>query len=485
MLWQILAIVTLPILISSVGVEDFGIFSLAAASMGYFGIMSQPARQAIVKFAAQSQNDELEINRVFNSAFVLNIGAGVLMAGILGSLAIYADVIFDVSPGNEGRVAILLCMYAAASVIIQPLAIYGSLLLGFQMYGPIAVFDSIGAVSRVVVILAIWRFDGTIFWYAINELCIEIVRGLVLRLVVKKRYSFVKLRRDYIENEVFVKIFKYGGWTVLYMLSLLVVNQGSRVLVGIILSVSAITYFHVAGMLYNLVNTVSSYIRSAVLPSGAAAMKEGDHVFLEKLIYSGSKLSLCILLPVCIQLAVFSQVIIGVWMGEEFIEHTVVLSQLMILSWLFMIPTFNLIHIYWAQKDISMLSIVAITLAILYIPCTIYLVKHYGLDGVGISIMVFFAVQLPAQLSVISRKIDINIKRYLIKICAPIYIMSMLYGYVVFVILNEAIHIEGLLALFFIFSFSVALNIAVNILLTSRKEGMMLLNKFHHVLTRS
>ena len=117
MLWQVLAIITLPILISSVGIEDFGIFSLAAASLGYFGIMSQPARQAMVKFAAQNQNNELEINRIFNSAFMLNIGAGLMMALILGLLAIYADVIFDISPGNEGRVAALLGMYAVASLV--------------------------------------------------------------------------------------------------------------------------------------------------------------------------------------------------------------------------------------------------------------------------------------------------------------------------------------------------------------------------------
>lgn len=484
-LWQILALVTLPILINSVGIEEFGIFALAAASFGYFGILSMPARQAMVKFTAQNEGDELELNRVFNSALVLNIGAGLLMGLILGVLAIYADVIFDISQEKVVQMKTLFAMYAVATIFIQPLSIYTSMLRGMQKAGIIATYDSVAAMMRVAVIALIYFMDGTILWYAINEICIELFRGIFLRSVVRKQYPYVHIDMKVIDKGLFRKILGYGGWTVLYVLSLLIVTQGSKIIIGAVLAVSAVTYFHIAGMLFNLINTVSDFIRSAVLPSGARAMAAGDHAFVDKLIYSGGKVSLCMLLPVAIMMAVFSGLIIRIWMGEEFVDSTVLLSQIMIASWLFILPTFNLVHIYWGQKDISTLSLLSIVLSVIFIPLSIVLMGSYGIDGVGIATFLFYAVQLPFQFRTITSKIDIDIKRYILNVCFPIYAVSILYGYLVYEFVISKLEVTGLLLLVLYFGIAVITGILINILLTSRDEGLMIMGKFQQLIVKT
>lgn len=485
MLWQVLALLTLPILISSVGIEDFGIFSLAAASLGYFSLMSLPARQAMVKFAAQTADHRGETKKVFNAALLLNIAAGIFVATVLGLLSIFANDLFNISPDNIERTQLLLALYAIAGLVIQPMTIYGSLLRGFQIFKPIALLDSIAAVARVSVILLIYFFDGSIFWYAINEVALELLKSVILRSYVRKYFDYIKVDFRGINSEVVGKIFSYGGWTVIYVLSLLVVTQGSKILIGVMMSVAAITYFHVAIMLYNLVNTVSNMIRSSVLPSGAAAIKAGDHVYVDKLINSGSKISLCILLPVCIQLMVYSEVIIRVWMGEEFVKDASVLSLLMIMSWLFVIPNFLLTHVYWAKNDISALSKLSITCAVLYMPIMMIMVEYYEIHGVGMAFLLFFAVQFPFQLRIIARKIELDIKRYLTEVCFPIYVITGITGIISIYMLKYLFEIEGLFMLLFCFVLTVGVSVVLNFVATSRSDGLFLLNKFQHMLSRT
>lgn len=482
--WQVLALVTLPILIGAVGAEDFGMFSLAAASFGYFGVLSLPARQAVMKFTAQcAEEDTSEFNTIFNSSFVLNILAGVLVFMLLALVGLYSAELFDVAAGNESRISTLLYMYAAAALFIQPLSTYGSLLFGLQDYKPVALMEAVVAVSRVVVILLVYFLDGSIFWYAINELGMETIKALVLRKKAMRRLPGLKIRPGFIRESSLRKILSFGGWAVVYTLALLIITHASKILVGVMLPVVMVTYFHIGLMLFNLVNTAASFVKSAVLPSGASAMAAGDHVFVKKLVYSGSKASLAFLLPVCIQMLVFSEPIISVWMGPDYVDTTQPVASWLIASWLFYLPIYMLTNVYWGTKDISLLSITAIAGALVYIPVLVGLVRLNGLSGAGQATMFYFLTQLPLQLLIISERLGLQPGSFLVRVCGPAYLSSLLFGVIVWLMLQYMGSPAGLLLLVMSLGLAVSASIALNFALVSRGEGAFLVKKFRELLS--
>ena len=91
-------------------------------------------------------------------------------------------------------------------------------------------------------------------------------------------------------------------------------------------------------------------------------------------------------------------------------------------------------------------------------------------------------ITLPIQLLIISKRIEINLRRYLVKICAPIYTLIILYGCVIFTLLKEMNLNDSLSLLVLSLGISVVTSVIINILLTSRDEGLMLINKFHQLI---
>lgn len=477
-LWQILALISLPILIKTVGTADFGIFSLAAASIGYFSILSLPARQAVMKFVAQYGEESKEkVGQIFNSAFILNVLTGIAVSLMLAGLALNAAELFDLETEHLEKAEMLLYVYALSAIIIHPMSVFGSLLYGYQRYGSVAIIDGVGAITRFSMILLIYAFDGSIFWYVAHEIAFEISKNLILARIAIKEFGSKYLRLHVVEWRSLKSILEFGGWSAMYALSLIILTQGNKVLVGMVLSVSMVTYLHVAYMLYNLVNTAASYLRAAVLPSSSSALAAGDDAFISRLVHSGTTMSVAVILAICVNMLVFLEDILRVWMGSEFVDNALGVSRLLVFSWVFIAPTFLLTHVYWGQKDIGPVSKVALTGALLQIPLLLWLAGRIGLEAAGWASVVFFAFQLPFHLKIILTKLKVDIGGFLLRALLPAYLVSAVLAVVVYIGRQQLDIQPNLMGVIFMFVLSVSVCTAITLLMVSRSESLVLLRR--------
>ena len=92
---QILALATIPLLLSTISATDFGLYTLGAAFVGYFSLLSLPARSATVKFVAEyGEHDIGKIREFASSTILVNFGVGVVMAFILATIAYFCQELF-------------------------------------------------------------------------------------------------------------------------------------------------------------------------------------------------------------------------------------------------------------------------------------------------------------------------------------------------------------------------------------------------------
>jgi O-antigen/teichoic acid export membrane protein len=77
-----LAFVSVPVLVSSVGAEGYGLFLLAGSLMGYFNILNAGVPAGTVKYVAEyeARGEYEAVNRIVSSSFVFFLGAGVAVA---------------------------------------------------------------------------------------------------------------------------------------------------------------------------------------------------------------------------------------------------------------------------------------------------------------------------------------------------------------------------------------------------------------------
>ncbi len=200
--------------------------------------------------------------------------------------------------------------------------------------------------------------------------------------MLKKKYHFLKIDFENINTETLKSIFTYGGLSIFYTLAFIMIYQGSMIITGIIISVAAITYLQLAYKLFNIINSVSLYLCSAVLPSSSAAIAAGDEQYINKLMINGLRILLSIVLPVTIVIYLLSPDIIRIWISDEFVESAGNISRILLISWYLYCPATLFSQIYFGQKDIAFLSGNAFIAAILFTFLSILLGYFHGLNGI-------------------------------------------------------------------------------------------------------
>ena len=77
---SLLSIITVPIVIHHIGMEQYGILALVFLLLGYFAFLDLGMGQAVVKFVSEyyAKNDAKQINKVINSILVIYIIVGLI-----------------------------------------------------------------------------------------------------------------------------------------------------------------------------------------------------------------------------------------------------------------------------------------------------------------------------------------------------------------------------------------------------------------------
>jgi O-antigen/teichoic acid export membrane protein len=164
-------------------------------------------------------------------------------------------------------------------------------------------------------------------------------------------------------------------------------------------------------------------------------------------------------------------------MGAAYVDATADLSRILIASWLFILPTFLLVHVYWAQKEIAPLSVAALIGALAQIALMAYLAGPWGLEGVAAATVLYFALLAPVQLWIIARKLAIPIRHFLAASLLPGYAINLVYAIGLAFVLRELGAPASLPTLLLSLATSIGLNIAINFLTVSRHEGSVLVRR--------
>jgi O-antigen/teichoic acid export membrane protein len=480
---QLLALITFPLLLRQVGATDYGIYALAASSVGYFSILNLAARSSVVKYTAElTENDQDSLNRLFSNAFVINLCMGLLLASILSLLAAFCQNLFTINVASIPRARQILLIHAAAVIITQPLSVFESLLFGFQKYGVTSLVSVISTVLRNAAILILFFGNGSIMWLVWAEVAIQLSRFSVLALAARRRYPFISVSWRHLAAPEIKKIFTYGGWSVVYTISLIMVYQGSIILTGILLSVAAITYLQIGYKLFNLVHTISLHLNFAVLPSSSAALAGGDDSYLRSLVISGSKINLSILFPLTISIFFFAPQIIGLWLGQEYVDPSLNISRIMLASWFFLAPTMLLTQLYLGQKDIGRLACTALLGVVLQVGLAVMLGKYLGLSGIALAFAFFYSFLALSAFLITTQKLRFSPGLFFSKVMSPAYGANLAFVGLLTLVLSWAGHPENIIQLLSFFLAALAAGIIMSLLVSSRHECSILFGHIKNLL---
>lgn len=394
----LVGLVAIPLLIGRLGIERFGILTLAWMVVGYFSLFDFGLGRALTALVAEKlgAGRQEDIPRLVWSALIMMGVLGLIGASVLAVLTPWLTskvlrIPIDMQSETAGA---FLLLAATVPVVVTATALQG-VLEAYQR------FDLVAAVGLP---MGLWTFVGPVSATLLSDNLVLIVLSLVLgRAVAWVAYAVLCLRTvPWLGKPVFrgsagiVKsLLSYGKWmTVTNLVSPLMVRL-DRVVIGATITMSAVAYYATPyGIVTRLLLIPDSIV--GVLFPALSSVVACDRDRAARLCERGTSYIFLLIFPVALTLTTFAQDGLTVWLGEEFAHQSApVLRWLAVGVWINSLAhvPFVLIQADGRPDLTAKLHLVELPL---YLVLLWWLLGAWGIEGAAIAWVVRVAADTGA-----------------------------------------------------------------------------------------
>ena len=418
-----------PFIISYVGAEDYGLYLLVGAFVGYFGLLEFGVGTSLVKYVAQytTKEDEKTVNEMVNSSFLFYLGVGIAICLSVIFIGYYFVDFFGVEGGQLDKARFIAILVAIGALTSWPMRSFGSALKGLQRYDINMIIQFIVALvnagATILILLNGGGIIDLIFWGIIIG-----AGGQLATVIAVQRYlPYLDLKREYMTIKAMKKIFTFSSVIFVTQIIGLVVLGTDRIVIGAFVSVAAITHYAVARKLHDMVHTASALPSSALLPAATELETKEDKKAIERLIFKGGKYKCALIIGTATIIFILAEPIINLWMGPDYTFMTWP-TQVYISYWFVFAAWGVMGSVLLAQEKFKPLLMLYGTNAIANIILSIILVQRYEVLGVVLGTTIPYFFIMPIVIISGLRLINIKFIKYVKKVILTTYPMALAAG---------------------------------------------------------
>ncbi len=383
MLPLVLSFVATPIIVTSLGHEDYGIYALILGFIGYsfnFGI-----GRAITKYIAEYRVEKSteKISRMISATLTLNLGVGLAGAVIIIALSGFlTESVFMIA--EDARQKTITAFFLAAMIMFLTMMnqVGSSLLQGIHRFDVYSKLFNANSIAIIVGNIALSVAGFGLLWLLGWNVAVISVTTVLGLFAARRLVPEFKFRLDF-SRAAITGIFGFSAWIVGYQIMANLLLLFERGFITRKLGPEALT-------LYVVPMTIGIYIHSSIaslmlVVFPLASERTGDRPALERLYLKGTKLSCMIVFFVVTSIIVQNYQFLSLWMGPSFADaawdllilHTITfgLAAILIVAWQTVDglghPAYNFL-IYSVSVAISLTGMVV-------------LIDDYGNRGIAIA----------------------------------------------------------------------------------------------------
>jgi O-antigen/teichoic acid export membrane protein len=380
----LVAVATTPHLVSVLGVDRWGVFTLALSLVGIFGIFDFGIGRAITRLVAErlGRGDAAGAAALGRTGLTLLTALGICGGGALGMVS--APLIHDVlvmPPALQPQA----CRALYVLCLAVPLAVING-----GLWGILAAQQQFRASNLVTVPVQAGYYLGPLLvLLACDDLAAVIATLVLARLAMTVAYARLclrtlpELRQARFDRAWLRPILQQGGWMTLANLMQPLLLYLDRFVVAAMLSVAATAYYATPYDLVTRAWLIPVAIMNAVYPALAASFR-AEPAAATRLYHRANLSILILLLPVCLAIVLGGEAGLRLWLGEEFSQRAAP-----VLRWLGVGMVFNCLGFVPAglldaigRADVN--AKWAGAQALIYLPLLFLCIEVFGIEGAAI-----------------------------------------------------------------------------------------------------
>jgi O-antigen/teichoic acid export membrane protein len=329
----IAAVVTIPLLIHAIGVERFGVLTIAWMVIGYFSVFDLGLGRAMTRAVSEriGLKDLHAVPPLIWTALCLMFVLSLVAAAVIATTTDWlVDSVLKIPPGLAAETrAAFFWLAASVPAVILTTGLRGIL----EAYGR---FDYTNAIR---VPMGLWTFIGPLlvipFSTRLDQIVIVLVLGrlatTLLHIPLVIRVAPEAFSKRHFDSVLARKLFAFGGWmTVSNLISPAMVYM-DRFFIGAILGVGMVAYYTTPYEVVFKLNFFPEAVFGVLFPWMAARLANADRT-PDYMYAMGIKMMAAFMFPMTFFLAVGAPDILRVWLGAKFAQESTPVMQILALG---------------------------------------------------------------------------------------------------------------------------------------------------------
>lgn len=393
--YVVVMFVMTPYTIRKLGLDDYGLWVLVLAIVGYGGMLELGVQTAVIKLVAQKNAvGELDgLQRIVSTAYAFFQGAGLLIGCVLAFVVpLFMDGLFAVTE-KQDTLRLLLMILGVNAAVCFPTYVLGGVLFGLQRYVAKSVLDMVLVAVNALLTFAVLEHGMGLVGLAVAKTAAD-VGGIVAQAAII-RFIMPDLRIVRISKvgaSSLRELFSLGGKIFISATTTRIAASTEPVLISAMLSNAWTTVFSVPKRLVEYAKNISITATASFMPMFSELQGRGDMRQVAQIYEQYTRYILMLVVPFISAITVLGIPFIRLWVGDELAERggnliyylsaAFLLDSLQPLVWRLMIGI----------GRVDYLVAVSASGSVAYLVLGALLVRLHGIEGIGmaaVAIMLF------------------------------------------------------------------------------------------------
>lgn len=443
-----LALVTTPLLLKVLGVEDYGVYTLTLGFVGTLTFLTWSLSGTTQRYIAVTLGEKNygKLAQVLSSSLLIHLVYGIIIIAVIEVINLfYVNTLLDIPESRQNTIHYILTFVAGISFFnIIAIPFVGSL-RATEDFKSIAIIGFVeSSLKLIMAFLLLWFSGDKLILFSALMFLVSIVIFLAyfFRVMKAKKRIYKKFVKP---NSVLIKeMLSFISWSLLGALATMSRNQGVTVLINVFFGVVANAAYGIAQQINNAVNILAQGVTTSMTPVLMKAAGENNN---EKMLYmmrTMAKLSFFSISIFSIPTLFEMNYILELWL-KVVPEGSIIFSQLIIVLVLVVLLSSGMQNVFIALGKVKEYNIYTSVFLVLNLPLSYILFKigfsSYSIITVGIFLEI---ITLNIRLLLLKKYLNYKISDYfseITQIILPTLVISVLLFFWMYVEIPKFIHL--------------------------------------------
>ncbi|WP_439578513.1 flippase [Elioraea sp.] len=399
----LVALALTPPLVAALGIERWGLFTLALGLVGVFGVFDLGLGAALTRTLAERMGRgerEGEGALVASALALLVVLSGMLAVALWLAVPALVERGLNVPAALQGEaVAGLRVLAAAAPLVVVNAALWG-VLAAHQRFRaanlaamPVAVLYYLGP----LLVLLVWDSLAGVMLALVGA---RVLNTLAYAALIRPIVLGISLRA--VSLRAVGPLLRLGGWMSLSGVLTQVSLYADRFLIGALLSLAAVAFYATPLDLVMRLWILPVAVAQALLPALASSFRAmpGETAALLR---RGVLLITGLVLPGCVVLVVLAHPLLRLWLGPQFADGGATVLRILSIGILFSCAGFAPGSLLDAIGRPDVTARFVLVLAVVSLPLAVLLLLAAGIEGAAMAWSLRCAVECGGRMLLAAR----------------------------------------------------------------------------------